>query len=261
MPKVGHKPILSFTFLISVLLVPVSLWGQELAVSEEGVMGENEQSVYGYLRSRNMAKISAEFPAKIEALPFQDGENFQQGDVLVRFDCSVLKTEKEKFQAIQRGAQKRYQSEKRLTKLQSGGQLELELAAAKMAEAKADLNGVLVRLEKCELKAPYDGSVIKRHANEHEFLQTGTPIVEIIESRHLEVEFIVPSAWLMKLGDGSGFTFKVGETAREYRGEIIRQGAMVDPVSRTVTMIGRLTSQPSELIAGMSGYVIIDEEP
>lgn len=261
MQIIGFQPVVSLAILLNVLLVPASVWGQELAVSEDGFDQVDDQSIYGYLRSRNVAKISAEFPAKIEQLPYRDGESFKAGDLLVRFDCSVLKMEKQKFEAIKLGAQKRFQSEKRLTKLQSGGQLELDLAAAKVAEAKADLDGVLVRLEKCDLRAPFDGSVIKRSANEHEFVQTGAPIVEIIESAHLEVEFIVPSNLLMTLQQGSGFMFEVGETGKAYRGEIIRRGAIVDPVSRTVTMIGRLSNPSGELVAGMSGYVKIEGEP
>ncbi|WP_417821544.1 efflux RND transporter periplasmic adaptor subunit [Terasakiella sp.] len=262
MQKASSSSILILFSFITVLLVPASLRGQEPALlGEEELQALDGDSVYGHIRSRNRATLSSEFPAKIEVIPFRDGESFEKGDILIKFDCSLLMAQQDKARAVLDGARKKYASEKRLMTLQSGGQLELDLATAKMAEARAEVKAIQTKLEKCELQAPYTGRVVMQKAGEFEFVQTGQAIIDIIETGHMEIEFIVPSHWIAKLTKGSPFQFKVGETQESYGAKIIRPGGVVDPVSRTVTMIGRFDDIHPELIVGMSGYIQLQDLP
>jgi RND family efflux transporter MFP subunit len=262
MQKAPSPSILTLFFFVMILFVPASLWGQEPALLGDGeLQALDGDSVYGHIRSRNRATLSSEFPAKIEAIPFRDGESFEKGDILIKFDCSLLMAQQEKARAVLDGARKKYASEKRLMTLQSGGQLELDLATAKMAEARAEVKAIQTKLEKCELQAPYTGRVVMQKAGESEFVQTGQAIIDIIETAYLEIEFIVPSHWIAKLKTDSPFLFKVGETQKSYAAKIVRPGGVVDPVSRTVTMIGRFDNIHPELIVGMSGYIQLQDHP
>lgn len=240
---------------LSLFLLPAFASAQDADLLGDDVQALDSDALFGHLRSPNRAEISSEISSKITLIPFRDGNAFHKGDVLVEFDCTELEAQKAKVTAILDGALKQYQAEKRLLKLQSGGQLELDLAAAKVAEGRADLRGVQAKLDKCTLYAPYDGKIVEQKANEHEFVQIGEPIVEIVEQSAMEVEFIVPSLWVSKLNIGTIFNFEIGETQTSYRAKIIRQGAIIDPISRTVTMIGQLDQIHDELIVGMSGFV------
>ena len=75
----------------------------------------------------------------------------------------------------------------------------------------------------------------------------------ILDDGELEIELIVPSAWLTWLSSGSGFSLRVDETGREYDAEIARIGAAADPVSQTVRLEARFRKHPTDVLAGMSG--------
>jgi membrane fusion protein, multidrug efflux system len=236
---------------LMVVLLPLKVEAQDL-------QSLNPDEIFGQLRSRNITTLSSEIAAKTDSIPFRNGESFLKGDVLVSFDCGLYQARENKAQAILNGASKKHAAEKRLAKLGSGGQLDVDLAAAKVEEARADLQIAKQQTSKCVLIAPYDGRVVQQRAGEHQFMQTGAAVIDIVEEGVLEIEFLVPSKRVVGLKKGSAFRFHVMETDKTYPAVILRRGALVDPISRTISMIGTLTGEAPDLIAGMSGQVLLE---
>jgi hypothetical protein len=50
----------------------------------------------------------------------------------------------------------------------------------------------------------------------------------------------------------------IDETRRTYSARLTRIGARVDPVSQSVKVAATITGKPPELIAGMSGKVLLN---
>jgi hypothetical protein len=73
----------------------------------------------------------------------------------------------------------------------------------------------------------------------------------------LELEFIVPSRWLAWLTPGTGFQVAIDETGKTYPAKVMRTGARVDPVSQSVKIAAAIDGKFNELIAGMSGRVLM----
>ena len=65
------------------------------------------------------------------------------------------------------------------------------------------------------------------------------------------------SAWLSWLKPGYVFQITVGETEKTYSAKITRLGGRVDPVSQSIKVIGEITGDAPELMAGMSGRATI----
>ena len=49
----------------------------------------SEEIIRGLVKPQKKTVISSEIPAKIINIPFKDGEAFKQGDLLIKFDCSL----------------------------------------------------------------------------------------------------------------------------------------------------------------------------
>lgn len=81
--------------------------------------------------------------------------------------------------------------------------------------------------------------------------------MEIINDKDLEVEFIAPSKSLPQLKPGKLFKVILDETGKAYNAEIIRLGGKVDAVSQTIKVYGRITGNPTELLPGMSGAIVL----
>ena len=219
--------------------------------------GLERQDIRAQLMPRRFTTIAAEIGAKINRLPVQEGGAFKAGQLLVGFDCSVQNAMLAKAKAELSAAQQTHASNKRLFELNSVGKLELDVSAANVSKASAEVGAQQAVLGKCTIAAPFSGRVAEQKAREQQYVQPGQPLLDIIDDSVLELEFLVPSNWLGWLRIGSGFQVEIDETRKSYPAKFIRIGARVDPVSQSVKVAAAIDGHFPELIAGMSGRVQI----
>ena len=84
-------------------------------------------------------------------------------------------------------------------------------------------------------------------------------ILELIDTRNLEIEMVLPSLNLILFQAGKQFEFLIDETDQTVEAVIDRVVNVIDPVSQTVRVIGILTDPPDNLMPGMSGVVFFPE--
>ncbi|MBD9414795.1 efflux RND transporter periplasmic adaptor subunit [Pseudomonas sp. PDM16] len=212
-----------------------------------------ERSARGVLRARDQAVLSSELAGRIVDMPFADGQDFKQGDVLVRFDCGAYQAQLNASQAAARAAREELNNKKQLASLNSVGRFEVALAEARQAQAAAESQVYQVQVKRCSVTAPFSGRVVQRKVQRHESVASGTPLLEVVDNRTLEVHLLVPSSWLSRLAPGERFEFTPDETGQPLQVEIKRLGARIDEGSQTLLLIGSLPEGTSGLLAGMSG--------
>jgi len=201
------------------------------------------------------AVISAEVGAKVEKLPFAEGARFRAGEALVVFESAAYRAQADKARAQADSAERIVTAYRRLAEQGSVGQLELLSAEARAAEAKADKELTQVMLSKCTVSVPFAGRVGELRVREQQYVQSGQPLIEVIDDSTLELEFIATSASLAWLRVGQKFSVKIDETGKSYEAVLTRIGAKVDPVSQTIKLAASIQSGNAELLAGMSGTI------
>lgn len=220
-----------------------------------------EREVRAQLTPKRFTTLAAEVGAKIQSLPVPEGGAFKAGQTLVSFDCSLQQSQAQKARAVLDAAEATLKSTTRLAELNSAGKLELELAQTEAAKARADVSFNTVMLGKCHVAAPFAGRVSEQKVREQQYVQPGQPLLEILDDSTLELEFIAPSQWMAFLKVGSAFEIRIDETGRSYPAAIVRTAARVDPVSQSVKFVGAIRGRFPDLIAGMSGRVIVTPPP
>jgi len=212
------------------------------------------------LNALSRVQLSSELAARLTEVRLRAGDRFEKGDVLARFDCTELKAELQGAES--RRALARRQLDANISLKQLGGnisELELVQSESQLAEATAMATVLEHRNSYCEVRAPFDGFVVSRSVEPHQRVEIGAPLLELVDNRGLEVEAIIPSGWLEKLSIGKSFTVTINETGQRYRATLQRVVPVVDPVTRTVRVIGTIENAPDKmsasalLISGMSG--------
>lgn len=191
----------------------------------------------------------------------REGEQFEEGQVLVALDCAVQQAQLQEARAALKAAENKKAVSQRLVELKSGGVLEAELAAVEAEQAEAKLRLTQAVVSRCTITAPFEGRVVEQKARPHQYVQEGEPLLEILDHTALDVEFIAPSQWLPRLKPGQPFQVEIHETGKSYPARLTRIGAKIDPVSHTVKVMGELDGAPPGLTAGMSGRAIIAIDP
>jgi RND family efflux transporter MFP subunit len=215
------------------------------------------QELRAQLMPRRYTTIAAEIGAKVSALPVPEGGAFRTGQVLVSYDCSLQRAQKDKAAAELEAAEQTFKANQRLEQLNSVGQLELDLSRSAVNKARAELAATDVVMAKCEVTAPFAGRIADQRVRELQFVQPGQPLLDILDDSVLELELLVPSAWLRWLRPGGSFEVQIDETRKTYPARFTRIGARVDPVSQSVKVVAAINGRFPELMAGMSGKVLI----
>lgn len=217
----------------------------------------DRQEIRAQLSPRRYTTISSEVGAKISRISVAEGGRFRAGQVLVALDCSMQQAQLQKARAVLGSAEHTYQANRRLEELRSVGKVELGVSQAEVAKAKADVASSTVTLSKCTIAAPFAGRVAEQKAREQQYVQPGQPLLDILDDSVLELEFIVPSRWLVWLKPGYAFQVTIDETGKTYPAKVQRIGARIDPVSQSVKLSAAVAGKFPELIAGMSGRVAL----
>lgn len=220
--------------------------------------GPADQSVVRFqVKPSRSTLISSEMAGRISELPLRDGDRVTQGQTLVRFNCASENSQLARARAVHDKRTKIYEVNANLHKLQSLSALELAVSKAEVAEAAAEVQVMQAQVARCAIAAQFPGRVSEVHVRQYQYVPEGQPILEIIDDRDLEIEFIVPSRWLVWLKSGHRFTAEIDETGRGCAAEVTRLGGKVDPVSQSVKVYAKILDKTGDLLSGMSGQARI----
>jgi RND family efflux transporter MFP subunit len=238
-------------YLAAVLLALV------VPAAHADAFGIERQEMRAQLTPQRQTVLSAELGAKISRMPIKEGDRFEQGQLLIAFDCVLQQAQLDRAKSQMEGAQATLTGNRRLAELNSVGTVELQTSEAEVRKAAADVAYIQATLDKCEVHAPFPGRVVEIKAREQQFVQPGQPMLDILDDSVLELEFIAPSRWMSWLKPGHAFKVAIEETGKTYPVRLARVGAKADPVSQSVKMVAVVDGHFPELIAGMSGRILL----
>lgn len=235
--------VIPLLFLFFASMVSVSC-------AEEAVVS-TELRARGMIVAKRQPVISSEIAGRIEKIAFRDGEHFKKGDLLVSFNNELLLAQKQKVEAELEGALLKLNNFRQLELLQSIGTLEVALAAVEVKRLRAEMAITDIALDRCRIKAPFNGRVVSLMLAEHESVGPNQKLLEIISTDELELEVMVPATWLTWLLAKQNFTVSVDTLSVEKEAKILFLGAIVDPVSGLLTFRGKFTTDTPGLLPGM----------
>ena len=118
-------------------------------------------------------------------------------------DKILSQSEHDRRQAAWRAADKRrVAADEEYQRALAGTRPEdLAIAAARVDEARTRQETAHYRLQKTELVAPWDGSVVLRFVSEGDYVAEGDPVFELVDTENLEVHVEVPGRFAPHLGE------------------------------------------------------------
>ena len=210
-------------------------------------------TVVGSVASNESAEMRAEISGLVRGIFFEEGQVIKKGDVLVKIDDAEIRAQLAQAQARFQLTQLSLERAENLRKTQSTTQAEYDRARTEFASAKADLAVLNLRLEKTEIKAPFDGIVGARSLSPGDYVTSQSAITTIDDLSRLKIEFQMPERYLSKVKPGtrSSVASRSIEAGRLVQGEVYFVSSMIDRATRSSVVKGLLESPPSSLKPGM----------
>ncbi|OCQ22152.1 hypothetical protein A7985_10205 [Pseudoalteromonas luteoviolacea] len=204
------------------------------------------RQVTGQVVKRQEAEIGFEFNGVVASFYVDQGDSVQRGQVLAKQDTQLLEIEKlellanlDKVKAQLTLAQQDSERLVKLSKSNYSAQQQLDQNRSQIAVLKAEqqvlnvkLRGMDVRLDKAQLKAPFDGVIASREIAVGEIVGPGQIAIRVLEQGNSEVKIGVPQGLLANIQD----EMPINIGGRVYKAIKRSGGTNLNPISRTLQL-------------------------
>lgn len=133
-------------------------------------------------------------------------------------------------------------------------------AEAAVATSASALNTVLERQRRLEVRAPFDGFVVRKHVEVGQWLQPGSPVAEVVSRGDIDAVIDVPERLVNRVVEGAEIVVTVGPLKQEVTGKVRSVVPLGDNAARTFPVKVALDDQQGLLKPGMSVSALIPTE-
>jgi membrane fusion protein (multidrug efflux system) len=230
--------------------------------------------------------IAAEVSGRITALLHDEGEAVGAGDIVLEIDPERRSLELDAAAARAARAGASLEKERRETDrvhtlhakgVASESQLEaadttLELAKANSAAERAQLGVARRALADASVSAPFDGLLARRHVGVGQFVQPGTPLIELVSLDPIDVVFHLSEIDSGRVRVGQRVEVSVTPFPdRTFHAVVVVVSPTIDPSTRTLRVKAVLPNPDQALRPGLfaradlgvatrSGVLLVPEE-
>jgi len=199
----------------------------------------------GTVRSENRASIAPKVTGEIAEIHVVTGQDVKKDELLVKISALEITSKLQSAQASVDKVRRDLKREQDL--LESGASTpevvndlkdQLRIAEAMMSEAKTILSYT-------EIRAPFDGVITRKYANEGDLALPGNPLLEIEDLTSLRVESDIPEALGTGLEIGMGIEIFIAGIEDPLDGKVSEIAPAADPMSRTFPAKITLPNNPS----------------
>ncbi len=219
----------------------------------------------GVVPAENNSSISAQISAVIKQFHVDVGYEVKKGDALVTLECkenhlklkqagASLRAEK----ALLTNAKSQFIQARKLNRqgniskeIYNQREAEEDRLQATVENRKAARSLAQVNVDRCHIKAPFDGYITRRDASVGELTQPGSALLQLVSKTNDTVEVKINNRLLESFSQGKNYRFVFGEKSYPLKVKFILP--VLDRASRN--HIARLSFVNEHAITGSVGKV------
>jgi multidrug efflux system membrane fusion protein len=221
--------------------------------------------------------VKARVAGRLAEVLVREGDRVAKGQLLARFETNELQSRVNERQsaldaarADARWTARDLGDKETLAKRNIVSQSALDAArstaenkASMVSVAEAQLEIAQRNLGDAQVKAPFDGVIGERIANQGESLPIDGKILALLDTSHVEVAAQMPAADVVRLKVDQPVTVSLeGFGDREFQGRITRISPTAQPGSRSIPVYVEITDRHDALRGGLfaMGSVVVAEK-
>jgi len=218
----------------------------------------------GYVTPLRRIVVSSKAQGRIVEMPIEENQRVRRGDLLVRLEDEEVRANLALVQAEAADASRELELTRKLFDRGVRPQNAVDRALTTYDRARARVKVARVALEDRVLRAPFDGTVVRKLSDVGEFLNLaitpdgmpGTAVVELADLDQLNVELEINETELRKLEVGmSALVLPEARPNNRYLGRLEKVSSQADRVKGTIQAWVRIDRPDGELLPGMTSKV------
>jgi membrane fusion protein (multidrug efflux system) len=233
-------------------------------VQPERTLVRDELITFGSLRSDESTVIRPELGGRLAAVHFREGEAVKAGELLVSLDDAIARAELAQARANLDLAEKSFERTQLLFKRGASNAQAQDEAQSQQQAARASLALAQARLDKTQIRAPYDGVLGLRQVSVGDYLSAGQDLVNLEVLDPLKVDFRIPQKAVSQVRLGQAIELSLDAYPGErFKGTIIALNPRLDEVGRSQAIRAQVDNRDQRLKPGqfVKVSVILAERP
>lgn len=230
-------------------VLPVSYYIADYEQNFGGLLG------LGSLVAKERVDLVSEVSGRVVDVRFKEGEFVKKGTVLVKLNDDELQTQLKRAQYQYSLLKEKLDRQKILLNKDAVSREDFDQAQTEYNVLSQDIEQLKAKIDKCEVKAPFDGMLGFRNVSLGAYLVPNSKITTLVDIKNLVVEFSIPEKYATKKMIGSIAKFSVQGSTKEYSARIYAIDPELDIKTRSIMFRASYFNNDGLLKPGMSAKV------
>lgn len=240
-----------------------------VAKVKTGMVSE-QISLVGTAEAISTSTVASEVSGIVESYPVKEGDDVKGGDLLVKLNDTALrlrlkgaKAAKAAIMAKLENAEKELERISKLketksiseTKFDSAFYMHLELSQ-RLLQSDAEIETIKYEISRKRVVAPFSGFVAREHTQVGAWINSGGPVVTLLDLREIRITVDVPERYVVMLSPQDPVRIVVTSISKEpLSGRIYAVLPLGDSVARTIPVRISLGNPGYKIKSGMEAVV------
>jgi membrane fusion protein (multidrug efflux system) len=222
------------------------------AITVDEVTWHPRMTAVGTIVALQGTEVSTELDGVVREIAFDAGSTVNAGDILIRMDTEVEKTQLRIAEAAVDLARTSFIRAKDLTKTRNISQADFDAARINLQSAEAQVDNIRALIAKKTVRAPFAGTLGIRRISVGQFLSKGSQIVSLQALDPVNVDFSIPQTQLGDMAPGLDVIVTSDSYAKsKFTGKISALNPDIDTATRNLRVQARLANPDGKLRPGM----------
>jgi membrane fusion protein (multidrug efflux system) len=209
-------------------------------------------SLVGSIAANEMIEVKSETDGTVESILFREGQQAQQGGLLVKLDDSKFAASVAEGEANFKLSLANYERSKQLFRDKLISQQEFDQIAAQFQANQASLDLKRRQLKDTQIRAPFSGVVGARRISPGQVIDKNTTLTWLVDLDTVNVEVDVPERYLSQVALGQSMEFGVAAFPNDrFKGQVYFISPQLDTATRTALVKARIPNPGHKLKGGM----------
>ena len=267
--------IQSLSFFLAVLATATAAYAQEvvpvMVAVVESAQTADELRLTGTVTSKRVASLSTSVNGLVKRVRVDAGDRVAAGSALIDLDSAMAKLALVRTRAAAEEARAQLSEQERLhdeaqemfarglvpeTRMHSA-ESGRRVAAARVDRLVAEQKEQQEIVRRHTVVAPFAGVVSRKLTDPGEWVETGTAVLELVDTRRLRVDVQVPQERYRQIAVGSPVSIELDANAgRLLKGKVVARVPVSNPGARTFLVRVKVANGAREMAPGMSARVV-----
>ncbi|MEN3975533.1 efflux RND transporter periplasmic adaptor subunit [Emcibacter sp. SYSU 3D8] len=218
----------------------------------------SELTSVGTLRAVQSVDLATEVAGTVRQILFESGTEVAKGAPLVRLDTTAEEARLKSLQAEVALARSNFERDTKLINQGHVSQARLDATKSSLDSLLAQADEQRAMIAKKVIAAPFPGRLGIRKVSLGQYVQAGTPMVDLQQLDPIYADFTLPERYIDALGPGQTVSFSVAAfPGKTFTGKVTAVSPRVDSATRSIAMQATVENADRALRPGMFAQMIV----